>query len=279
MTDTATAVGGIVELVPGRLYRLGGAVAADSGLSWMPEGRLGYEPINAYLLLEPDRAVMVDTGVALHGDAVVAQLKTLLPPQIQTLSVFATRLELDTVGNLGRLTEVATLDAVYAGGVSNPFDFFEELEAGAIVDNSVKLVRMTPDVSERLSDARELRLTRTLLKLLQCWWVWDEATGTLFTSDSFGYVRVEDPDDVPLTTTLGDLTEQQVYEHVTCKFDWLPGARTDKIRENLHSMFEGREVVTLAPGHGCIVQGSEPIAELVRMVDAALVRAEQEVPV
>ncbi len=178
---------GILELVPEKLYRLGGIVEADPRISWLPPGREGYEPINAYLLLEGYRAVLIDTGVTLHGDLIVEQLRELLPPD-PVLSVFLTRIEMDCISNLHRVAEAFPIESVHAGGASNPFDFFDDLESSAIATRSARLERIAGDGTLALSDTRMMRVLKTKLRLLSTTWAFDEATGTLFTSDSFGYV-------------------------------------------------------------------------------------------
>jgi pimeloyl-ACP methyl ester carboxylesterase len=68
-----------VELVPGKLYRLGGTVPMDGRLSWVPASWQGpdsllHEALNSDLLIEGDRAMLVDSGVTVHREAIVAQI-------------------------------------------------------------------------------------------------------------------------------------------------------------------------------------------------------------
>ena len=45
-------------------------VPIDGRVSWLPAGARGLEPYNAYVVLSDDRALLIDTGVALHEEFV-----------------------------------------------------------------------------------------------------------------------------------------------------------------------------------------------------------------
>jgi flavorubredoxin len=263
--------GGVLELAPGRLYRLGGTVEADRRISWLPPDRDGREPINAYLLLEGKRAVMIDTGPAVLGDIVVEQLKSLLP-QDSVLSVFLTRIEMDCIGNLGRVAEEYRIEAVHAGGASNPFDFFDDLESSAIDTHSARLERIKGDGQLALSDTRTMTVLKTKLRLLSTTWAFDAATGALFTSDSFGHVGIADDSEPPLVTGGERPTVDEVHRHMTSKFDYLHAAETTDIRAWTRELFEHNDVTTIAPSHGCVIVGRELVADHLALVDEALSR-------
>ena len=260
---------GILELVPEKLYRLGGTVEADPRISWLPAGRDGYEPINAYLLLEGNRAVLIDTGVTLHGDLIVEQLRSLLPPD-PVLSIFLTRIEMDCISNLGRVGDSFPIESVHAGGASNPFDFFDDLEASAIGTRSARLERIKGDGELALSDTRTLRVLKTKLRLLSTTWAFDEGTGTLFTSDSFGYLGLAEASQEPLSANGYKPSVESVFEHIVAKFDFLLAADPDDIRAGVAEIFERHDVQIIAPCHGCAVSGRELVKEHVRIVDEAL---------
>jgi flavorubredoxin len=260
---------GILELVPDRLYRLGGTVEADPLISWLPPGREGYEPINAYLLLEGSRAVLIDTGVALHGDLIVEQLRELLPPDPR-LSVFLTRIEMDCISNLARVAEAFPVESVHAGGASNPFDFFDDLESSAIATKSARLERIAGDGTLELSDSRVMRVLKTKLRLLSTTWAFDEATGALFTSDSFGYVGVAAAGDAPISSNGSRPSAAAVHEHMITKFDFLPAANTLDIRAGVAEIFERHDVRIIAPAHGCVLVGAELARDHLELVDEAL---------
>ena len=52
----------VLTLVPDRLYALGAAVPNDGAITWLPAGAGGFVPLNAYLLTEGRRGILVDTA-------------------------------------------------------------------------------------------------------------------------------------------------------------------------------------------------------------------------
>lgn len=261
----------IVEIVPGRLYRLGDNVEVDGRISWVSLGANGFEPINSYLLLEDHAALLVDTGVACHEERIVQQLRRLLPRDA-ALSVFLTRLESDCLGNLGAISTNVPVSRVYAGGVSNPFDYFEDINSAEMMRHSyaMELERKRPGEEILLSDSRTLKVLRPPLRLLSTSWLYDEATHTLFTSDSFGHSQVEYATDKPLL----DSAEREDFDaaraHLFTKFDWLLASKTDEIRRRLSATFEDRTIDVIAPTHGCVLKGRTLVRRHYEMVARAL---------
>src|SRR6187402_3075645 len=91
------------EVLADNILVLTDIVPIDGRVSWLTPQSRGFEPYNEYLLLAEDRALLIDTGVALHGPSLVATLKEIVGSR--QLAVFVTRSELDSVGNLGRIIE------------------------------------------------------------------------------------------------------------------------------------------------------------------------------
>jgi len=54
--------------------------------------------------LSPDRALLIDTGVALHEESLLGTLREVIGSR--QLLVFITRIELDNLGNLARIVEM-----------------------------------------------------------------------------------------------------------------------------------------------------------------------------
>lgn len=131
MTDVADDTL-VTTLVTDRLYRLGGLARLDGSISWVPREATGFEPINCYLLKSDSSALLVDTGVEAHQDIVLEQLAACLAPDVE-LQVMLTRLEPDCIGNLGAIAERYEVTRVYGGGVSNPFDFFDDVNSAEMI--------------------------------------------------------------------------------------------------------------------------------------------------
>jgi glyoxylase-like metal-dependent hydrolase (beta-lactamase superfamily II) len=68
--NMSTAIGAseplVTPLADGSVLRLGGLLPVDGRLSWAPSDSRGFQPVNCYLVIAPDRTIMIDTGVAAH---------------------------------------------------------------------------------------------------------------------------------------------------------------------------------------------------------------------
>jgi flavorubredoxin len=248
-----------IAVVPGRLYLLGGVVPVHGDVNWLPGTRGGYETINAYLATEPDTALFVDTGVAMHKEAIIAQAHAVLEPA-RPVEVFLTRAEADAAGNLGELIREFDIGRAYTGGRSNPFDFFEDASAGA----PLEMRRVATAVPGQTNSGEPIRLgpSRTVisitpsLRLLSTSWAYDSGTRALFTSDTFGQFGMAAPDDsvfVDATATDGDY--EMTREWLLTKFDWLVGARLSSIRASIARVVEEFDVELVLPTHGRIIRG------------------------
>src|SRR5260221_3686122 len=107
VTDKVNALhgqAGVVELASARLYALGDNFMLDERVSWAPQGFRGYQAANSYLVLDGDEALLVDTGLAVVGEAIIRQLESLCRPG-SDLDIYITRPEFDTMGNLSAIAE------------------------------------------------------------------------------------------------------------------------------------------------------------------------------
>lgn len=245
------------ELVSGRLFLLGGVANVNSDISWLPPGQRGHEALNAYLLLEGNRALLIDTGVAAHESSVIGVLSHMLADDAE-LDVLLTRIEADCIGNLGAVMSRFNVRHIWAGGLANPFDFFEDA-ARIDADGNGRTILERKELGEpiQLGAGRSIEVLRPKLRLLATSWAYDQATGTLFTSDSFGHVA---PRNLKSRTTsrhvgLPDLPGFRL--NLLSKFDWLEGADVSAIRADLTEIFASRAILRLAPSHGRVIEGAK----------------------
>lgn len=259
-----------VELVTDRLYLLGDAVELDGRVSWVPPHVRGWAPVNCYALVEPGAVLVVDPGPAVLRERVADQLEALVAPGTP-VSVLLTRAEPDTVGGLGELDRRFGVRRLYAGGGPNPFDGFS---AAADPDpgrrERIQLERTPDGFAVDVAPGRPVRMLRPAVRLLATWWAHDEATGTLFTSDSFGHAVLARRDGPRIVTAAGRPAVPDVRDHLTAKFGWLAHARTPALREGTLALFDGRTVTRIAPGHGCVIEGQDAVRAHLDAVDAAL---------
>lgn len=277
---------GITVLAEGKLYALGGVVEVDGRVSWFAPDARGYAPVNSYLLLEPDEALLIDSGVPAHERTLVEQLRSLLPDGVP-LSILHTRIvEFDSVGNTAALLREFPIGAMYANFPAYQWIHFHPKwdQPGVEPDDlwpedkprDCRVARPGDTIAVG-SHGRTVEIVAAPLRLLATYWPYDPATRTLFTSDSFGHALMQSPDDAHLLED-DDVGYEELRDHLVGKFDWLRAADTRPLREQLREIFEAHDVETVAPGFGRVLRGRELVARHLELVDRALAE-ESAVPV
>jgi flavorubredoxin len=249
---------GAVELIPGRLYALGGTIPLDGTVSWVPASATGFQPAHCYLALDEEAAILIDTGLRYHQDAVLAQLRALLPDGLP-LSIFLTRSEFDCTGNFAAIVSSFEVDSLFTGGGQNPFDAFSDTTA--LPDtwrNRVMLARTPVGQPIPLDESGRWLVLAPAIRTLATFWAYDRRTATLFTSDLFGHTTLHDHGASPVIDDPADddVSYDQVRDHLLSKFFWLSWAQTRKLSQDLRTVFEERQVEIVAPSHGCVLMGS-----------------------
>lgn len=264
---------GIIELVPGRLYLLGGSIALDGRISWVPAEERGWQPINAYVLREGNDALIVDPGIFAHRDIIRRQLDALVLPGAD-LSIFLTRAEPDSAGNIGEVGRRYLVRMLYAGGGPNPFDAFDSVEMldPRSTGNRIQMERQPAGYQIPIGGARGLEILRPIVRLLATYWAYDRATRTLFTSDSFGHCLQQAPDGPRVTTASPSPWSGRghVRAHMLAKFGWLLHARTQSVVNNLREMRGTRDIDRIAPGRGLVIEGHAAVNEHLDAFEAVL---------
>ena len=248
-----------------KLVVLGGLIPLDGRVSWVPAGARGFQPSNCYLLSEGDSHLLVDSGVALHSEEILDDLAGLIGDG-GPLSVFFTRAEMDCVSNLEPIARRFDIQRLYTGGVINPFDAFEDM---ALRGRRHQIDAMRSGEGDSLARAasidigpgRVLEIENPLLRLLMTFWGWDAETGTLFTSDTFTHGVMERPDSPRVIDSAVEdtTTPEQVAGHLFAKYEWLPRATCEPIREWLAATFAELDPETVAPSRGCVLRGRDVV--------------------
>jgi len=261
-----------LPIVEGKVYALGGTVDHRDQISWVPAGAPGFAPLNAYVLTEGTKGLMIDTSLPIVEDAIVTQLQGL---GLDELTIVLSRaVEFDSMGNAEVIAAKLPVKTIWAQMQYPPTEWcymrtdapehaprptFEEKMYG-----STDTIELTPRRTVSLMDAK--------LKLLACAWVFDAETGTLFTSDSFSHVLAPDRHTRVITEENDHTTLEDVERHLLTKFEWLVGARTEPARAFLDRVFTEFDVQTIAPLLGCILEGRGVVARHRALVDEALMR-------
>lgn len=251
------------------LHAVGAILPIDERIPWLPPGARGYEPCLAYLLRGRRTNLLIDTGLPVHRDVIISQLSRLLPSG-STVSVLFTRIEPDCIGNVGAIADQLPVERI-TGCSANPLEFFPA--SGRQHGRTSRYERRRLGESWEWEEGRTIELLPAPFGVLATAWAFDPVTGTLFTSDSFGWFHMQDPEHpcwVDSPTPPIDLST--VEAHLVRKFDWLPECRPTLVAGALRRVFEGRAIRTIAPSHGRVLRGRETVDAQYEVVREALRR-------
>jgi glyoxylase-like metal-dependent hydrolase (beta-lactamase superfamily II) len=259
-----------LELAPG-LWALGGTVPVDGRISWFPPELRGHAPLLCYALRDGDRALVVDTGLPVHERQILEQLGSVLAG-VENVQILLTRVpEFDSLGNAAAIARAFPVSAVWSHFDAGEWVVYQPYH------DSVPPLRPAEDRTFedgdliRVGPHRAVEVVRTPLRLLSTKWIYDEASRTLFTSDSFGHAVLASPDEPWVLEEADDRTEaESVRAHLFGKQEWLVHAHTEPLREGLARVFEEHDVETIAPLHGRLLRGRALVRRHVELVLEAL---------
>jgi hypothetical protein len=273
----------VIALAPGSLYALCNAYELDGRVSTHPLASRGFAPLNCFLAVDGDHALLLDTGYSVHEQELLAQIASVLPPDSR-LSVWALRIgEYASICNVRPVVERFDVDVLYGSqGVPTEWvDFRPErvpygspIAAGALAEIEYRLARQGDEIPVGAGGRNLLALVAPL-RLLPTNWVYDERTRTLFTADAFTYAsRPTAAGPWVITDEDDPTTEDGVMEFLLgSRFWWLAGARTDPMREAITEVFETYPIATIAPSFGCLISGERAVRRHYELLDRVLERA------
>lgn len=277
-TVIADPVSRIIPLKAGRAYCLPSSYAVDGRVSWHdPEAR-GYATFNCYLFVGEDGAVLVDTGLTVHRDSVLAQIDELVGPDLPLTIMHLRQGEFDSVCNtipiVDRFNVTGVHGLVYGGyvwadllAVENNNEPLQRKLDGLNYDKFME--RPTVPVG---TSGWELVSSVPALRLLNTFWMYDPESRTMMTSDVFTYLVAEEPTGPWQVDSSDPLPSVRVVKDhlLTTRFWWLAGAKTDYIRKGLDDLFERHEVENIAPSFGSIIRGADAVREHRALLDQCL---------
>ncbi|MCO5065003.1 MAG: hypothetical protein M9924_11400 [Rhizobiaceae bacterium] len=262
----ATAAG--VEIEKG-FYALGGSVASNA-VSWMPADFGGHLPIQAYLIVDDDEYVLIDTGVAVHRQTIMDALSRLVGTRKRG-RIMLTRREPDVLTNLPAIANSFKISGVFAGGELNPLDYFDSMDEASTYALMRSIAKPQFEVLRPGSiitlGERKLEFLRTSLKVLATNWIYEHTSKTLFSSDSWAFVtssRETAPFRADLAANDSWLSTTAVENYLARKFDWMVAIDTTPLRQDLQEVFEAREIKRICPSSGAVIEGSDLVERFVK---------------
>jgi hypothetical protein len=188
------------------------------------------------------------------------------------------------MANLQPLVRAFGIAEVPYVGVLNPLemaDLIEADEAHARIEAMAPVRAVRIEVGQVLEIGRlRLEPLRVQLRLLATNWFHEHVTGTLFTSDSFGFLtRPEAGAPLVRGAEEAPIAAADIARMLSAKFDWLNGIDPTPILADLDAIFAARPVDRLCPCYGCVIEGPEAVAEAhARLRDAIVMLAARHKP-
>lgn len=266
-----------VELHGGRLFALTNPIEIDERLAWYPPSVRGYTSVNAYLLVEGTQAVMVDSGVTVHRDALIQQLRACLPGE--SLSLAFTRIgEYHAISNATAIAEQLPVEAVYAMFPS-ALDWLEYRPRAERPDSGSWAIGHAPE--NRLATAegvpvgpagRRVHVMQNPVRLLPSQWFYDDGSRTLFSGNVFSHAWRSSPAGPWLVDDAAHGIEpEEVQQHLLARCWWMADAHgLDEIQRSLAEVFEMYDVQRIAPGFGCIIEGRQEVERHYELLQGAI---------
>jgi hypothetical protein len=267
--------GGIASVADDRLYALQNPFALDGRVSSYPASARGFSVANSYLLMQPDAAMLIDTGFGKDEPTIRTQIESLIAPGLP-LSMFPLRLnEFMSINNVESFAGHFNVETCYTSNIDAAlwFDFGAKAEGRDIL-KSMKVTAVTRADTIRLGKGeRAIDVMQAPIRLIATRWLYDRATKTLFSSDMFTHVW-RDTATGPWIVTETDNDSTSLADvrsfMLSTRYWWLEGAPTDSIRRGIGNVFDTYDIETIAPGYGCILRGRSVVERHYRMLDEFL---------
>jgi flavorubredoxin len=254
-----------LDLAAGKLIRLGGVTPIDAQSGWVPDGTVGAEPFNVYLLREGPSGLLIDTGPKALTPILLSQLDVCWDGA--QLDVVLLRNELEAIGGVGPVIARipgARLLFPGGGGVLDWIDYYQRIDG---VEHDLRfeaaLVLGHPE-SVELGRARSVRYVPPPMSNLTITWLYDEATGAMFTTDAFAFLHTSAEDPMLVCRELPEsATAAYIAAHLAERFFWLRKSDVRPVKESIIATFARHPTTMVCPSRGVVVCGSETVAQIV----------------
>lgn len=273
------AYSGILELSAGRVYALQSAFELDGRVSAYPQSARGYSVGNCYLLKEGGRALLLDTGYAVHEREILDQLANLIGPDTP-LSVFPLRInEFMSVSNAVAIAKRFNVVECFSP-VPDIEDWIEFDTLRGEQRNPVLKTTIIGSLSGKggprveLGPGRIVDVMNAPIRLINTTWIYDEMSKTLFSSDMFSHLW-SDREDGPWLLGGNEEDDRTDFPFVrsfllNTRYWWIEGANLSPIRKAVAEVYDRFDIETIAPGYGTIMSGRQHVDKQFAVLDDVL---------
>lgn len=262
----------VTELVPGRLYRIGCMIKAQR-LSWLPEDLDGYEPVNAYLLTDANNAVFFEMGLPIARPAIEQAIKTKVGNR--RVYVNFSRNEADCIGNMGYVLGTCRNPTLLYGTAGGILEWINDPHVSELeVLNFLGRIPIESAKNGETKQIGDLNLTwfdagSKMMFMTQ--WMFEKSTGTLFTSDSFGWRHAKALNSpVVVDSAAGMPSVDTVARELVARMNWMRESEYQEVIDRFEGLFRQYDVQMIAPVHGCVIKGREAVRAHVERAVAAM---------
>ncbi len=263
----------VTEIVPGRLFAIGGSIPGSPHPCWMPADSDDWIPMQCYVIRSGATAVIMDTGTAVHRTEIRAGLTALLEDTSERVMLM-TRREPDCSMNLPWIARDFALESVRCGGELNPLDFFDSFDDA----NIAAVVRAATPVEfhfVKMGETIELgdlhfQMLRPPVRVLSTSWFYERTTRTLFTSDFWGFRTCRGPSAPTVVALDGEPDVAGLTAFIGAKFDFLRAIDTRPMIDDLEALLARYPADRICPTYGCIIEGRGSVERLLAATTKAM---------
>lgn len=271
----------ITTLAEGRLHALHNVIELDGRVSAYPADAHGYSVSNCYLIKQGGEALLLDSGLSAHEASIIAQIRSLTTPDTR-LSVFPLRInEYMSVCNVEAIAQAFNVVQCYSGNPDAALwvDFGRRSDGDQSRPCSLKTTLVTRAETLHVDgEARPIEVFQAPIRLINTRWMYDHATRTLFTSDSFSQHWSASVDGPWVMSPDEESTAAHLQSFLlNTRYWWLEGGKTAELRRKLGAVFEKYPIETIAPGYGRILRGRAMVERQFAMFDEVLARLDKGV--
>jgi flavorubredoxin len=181
-----------------------------------------------------------------------------------------------SVCNVEAIAQNFDVEQCYSGNPDAALwvDFGRRSDTNDTRPYSLKTTLVSRAETLQVGDDRAIDVFQAPLRLINTRWMFDQATRTLFTSDSFSH-QWSDRADGPWAISADecDTTVDHIRSFLlNTRYWWLEGGKTTELRRKLGAVFEKYPIETIAPGYGRVLRGRALVERQYQMFDEVLAR-------